>query len=63
MRRYAQVSGAFFTLLAIAQLTRTILGWPVHVAAVTVPVWVSAIAFLVTGSFAVWAFRARHGVV
>ena len=57
MRRYAQVSGAFFGLLAAIQLTRTVLGWPVQVAGVAVPVWVSALAFLVASTLAGWAFR------
>lgn len=57
MRRYAQVSGAFFGLLAAVQLTRAVLGWPVQVAGVAVPVWASALAFLVASTFAVWAFR------
>jgi len=62
MRRYEQVSGAFFSLLALVQLTRLVRGWPVQVATVTVPVWVSAIAFLITGSLAIWAFRAGRAV-
>ena len=37
MRRYEQVSGAFFCLVAAAQLTRVLLGWPVQVADVAVP--------------------------
>ena len=57
MRRYELVSGAFFSLLALAQLTRVAQGWPVQVAAVTVPVRASVLAGLVAGSFAVWAFR------
>ena len=61
MRRYEQVSGAFFSLVAIVQLTRAVVGWPVQVAAITVPVWASVVAFLVTGSFAIWAFRAARG--
>lgn len=61
MRRYKQVSGAFFILIALVQLTRAVLGWPVQVAGVTVPVCASAIAFLVTGSLAIWAFRAQRG--
>jgi hypothetical protein len=61
MRRYEQVSGGLFLLIALAQLTRAVLGWPVQVASVTVPVWASAVAFLVTGSLAIWAFRARRG--
>jgi len=60
MRRYELVSGAFFSLLAILQLTRVVLGWPVRVAAVTVPNWASVLACLVAGSFAVWGFRASR---
>ena len=61
MRRYELVSGAFFSLLAIVQLTRVVMGWPIQVAAVTVPVWASVLACLVAGSLAVWAFRASRG--
>lgn len=62
MRRYEQVSGIFFSILALAQLTRTLLGWPVQVAGFSVPVWCSGVAFLIVGGFAVWAFRSagRH---
>lgn len=59
MRRYVLVSGLFFTLLAAAQLTRFVLQWPVVVAGVTIPVWLSAIAALILAIFAVWAFRVR----
>ncbi len=61
MRRYGQVSGAFFSLVAAAQLTRVLLGWPVRVADVAVPVWASVLAFLVTSALAIWAFRAAKG--
>jgi hypothetical protein len=57
MRRYAQVSGAFLSLLALVQLTRLVLAWPVRVASVDIPVWVSGVALVVVGSLAVWAFR------
>lgn len=57
MRRYEQVSGAFFALIALAQLTRSILGWPAHVGNFAIPVWFSIVAFVVTASLAVWAFR------
>jgi hypothetical protein len=60
MRRYELVSGAFFSLLALVQLTRVAQGWPVQVADVTVPVWASVLAGLVAGSFAVWAFRSSR---
>lgn len=57
MRRYEMVSGIIFTLMAIVQLLRTVLGWPVQIDLFTVPVWFSALAFLVLGGMAVWAFR------
>jgi hypothetical protein len=57
MRRYELVSGILFSIMALVQLTRTLLGWPVQVDGVAVPIWVSGIAFLITGSLAVWAFR------
>jgi hypothetical protein len=62
MQRYVRVSGVFFALLAGVQLTRALLGWPVQVAEVTVPVWVSGLACMIVGSFAVWAWRVTHGV-
>lgn len=62
MRRYELVSGALFTVIAAVQLIRALLGWPVRVDGVDVPVWASGIAFAVTAGLAAWAFRAagRH---
>jgi len=61
VRRYEQVSGAFFCLLAVLQLTRVVLRWPVQVADVAVPLWASVLAFLVVSALAIWAFRAAKG--
>ena len=58
MRRYIQISGIFFALLALVQLTRALSGWPVQVATVAVPIWASGVAFAITASFAAWALRA-----
>jgi len=62
MRRYEQFSGAFFVLLAIVQLSRLLLQWPVTVAGFAVPLWPSAIASVILLGFAIWAFRSysRH---
>lgn len=57
MPRYELVSGIIFTFIALAQLTRTVLGWPAQVDGFTVPVWWSGVAFLITGTMAIWAFR------
>ena len=60
MRRYEQVSGAFFCLLAAVQLTRIVLHWPVQVADVAVPLWASILALVVAATLAIWAFRAAN---
>ena len=57
MRRYELVSGIFFSIVALAQLTRTLLAWSVQVAGFVVPVWFSGVAFLIVGGLAIWAFR------
>jgi hypothetical protein len=60
MPRYELVSGIIFSVMAIVQLTRTVLGWPVQVDLFTVPVWLSGVAFLITGAMAIWAFRSAR---
>ncbi|MEX2110180.1 MAG: hypothetical protein WD802_06235 [Gemmatimonadaceae bacterium] len=57
MRNYERFSGVVFTLLAIVQVTRLLLQWPVTVAGFDVPLWPSAIAAILLLSFAIWAFR------
>jgi hypothetical protein len=59
MHRYVVVSGLFLALLACMQLLRLGLGWRVTVAGVEIPLWASAVAALIAGSLAVWAFRVR----
>lgn len=54
---YIVVSGALFGVIALLQLLRAFSEWPVQVASLTIPVWLSWIAALVTGSLAVWAFN------
>lgn len=61
MRHYEQISATLFALVALAQLTRSILGWPAQIASVSIPVWVSVVAFIVTGSMSIWGFRATRG--
>ena len=57
MHRYEKVSGVFFGLLAAVQLMRLLFRWPVQVASVSVPLWASALAVVITGVLATWAFR------
>jgi hypothetical protein len=58
--RYESVSGTVFSLVAVAQLVRATLALPAQVGGVTIPVWLSFIAFAVTGSLAIWAFRSAR---
>lgn len=62
MRRYEMVSGVFFGLLATGQLARLLFRWPAQVASVSVPLWVSALAVVITGALATWAFRTASKV-
>ena len=55
--RYEHVSGLLFALISVAQLTRAVLAVPAQIGTVPIPIWVSVVAFFVTGSLSVWAFR------
>jgi hypothetical protein len=59
MHRYVLVSGLFLVLLTCVQVLRLILRWRVTVAGVEIPLWPSAVAALIAGSLAIWAFRVR----
>ena len=50
-------SVAFFSLIALLQLLRFTLGWEVTVNGVTIPVWVSGIAFVIAAGLAVMIWR------
>jgi hypothetical protein len=57
MRRYVLVSGIFLSVLTVVQLLRVVMRWPVTVAGMSIPTWVSLIAAAVLGTLAIWAFR------
>jgi hypothetical protein len=59
MRRYLLLSGLLFGLISLIQLVRAVVGVPIVVYGVDIPRWPSGLAFLITGSLAVWAFRLR----
>jgi len=46
-----------FSLIALLQLLRFGLGWEVAVNGVTVPVWVSGIAFVIAAGLALMVWR------
>jgi hypothetical protein len=61
MIRYEQVSGVVFALIAVAQLARAVLRVPAQVGTVAVPIWLSFVAFAVSATLAIWAFRTPRG--
>ncbi|HEV8675536.1 MAG TPA: hypothetical protein VGX21_15925 [Methylomirabilota bacterium] len=56
-KRYAVVSGVFFTLISLLQFVRALNQWPAQIGSWQVPVLLSWVAGVVTAAFAVWAFR------
>jgi hypothetical protein len=48
---------ALLSLVAVAQLLRFSFGWEVTIDGVTVPVWVSAIAFVIAGGLALMMWK------
>ena len=57
MQRFLIVAGVLFAFIAVAWLCRFVLGLPITVNGYAVPLWLSVVPIVVTGSLAVWAFR------
>jgi hypothetical protein len=51
------VAGGIFGLVAVVQIARLALRWPVRIASFEVPLAVSWIALLVAAGLCAWAFR------
>jgi hypothetical protein len=54
---YRTISGLLFGLVALAQGVRAALQLPAQVGSTGIPIWISWVAAVVTGSLCVWAFR------
>lgn len=57
MKPFTVIAVVVFSLIAILQLTRLILGWEVSVNEVHIPAWVSGIAFVIAGGLAAMLWR------
>ena len=57
MKPFTTVAVLVFTLVAIVQLARIVLGWPVTVNGLAIPIWASVIALIVAGGLAVMVWR------
>ena len=62
MKPFTTIAVVLFALIAVLQLLRFILGWEITVNGLIVPVWLSAIAFVITAGLAIMVWReARSG--
>jgi len=52
-----QVAGAVFGLMALAQLLRLVIRPDVFVASHMVPLWPSALAFVILGGLSLWMWK------
>jgi hypothetical protein len=57
MKPFSAIAVVVFVLVALAQLLRLVLGWPVVVNGINIPLWASAIACLVAAGLAVMVWR------
>lgn len=57
---YARLAAVIFAIIAVLQLLRAILGWPVTVDATSIPVWASWIACVVAAVLAWLGFSASR---
>jgi hypothetical protein len=56
-RPFTIIAVALFSLIALLQLLRFSLGWEITVNGVSVPVWASGVAFVITAGLAVMVWR------
>ena len=57
MKPFTSIAVAIFSLVALLQLVRVLLGWEVVVGGVQIPFWASLVAFAVAGGLAVLVWR------
>ena len=57
MKPFTTMSAVLLALIAVLHLLRFILGWEVSVNGLTVPVWLSAIAFVITAGLAIMVWK------
>ena len=60
MKPFTTIGVLLLALAAVVQLLRFLLGWPVSINGVSIPLWLSAVAFVVIGGIAVMAWRERR---
>ena len=59
-KSYSLLAAAIFTVVAVVQLSRTVMGFQLMVGSHAIPVWASGLAFLVAGVLAWLGFSAAR---
>ena len=57
MKPFTLIAAVVFALVALLQLVRFVLEWPVVINGINIPLWASVIAFLVATGLAVMVWR------
>jgi hypothetical protein len=60
MKPFTTIAVVVFSLVALLQLFRVILGWEVTVNGIAIPIWASVIAFVVAAALATMLWREAH---
>ena len=61
MKPFTSVAVLMLALIALLQLIRFVLGWPVVINTIAVPLWFSAAAFVVLAGLAAMVWREHKG--
>jgi len=57
VKPFTTIAVVVFSLVALLQLLRVVSGWEVTVNGIAIPIWASAVAFLVAAALAVMLWR------
>lgn len=57
MKPFTALAILVFTLVAVLQLIRVLMGWGVEIDDFSVPMWASGVAFFVAGGLAIMLWR------
>jgi hypothetical protein len=60
MKPFTTIAAVVFAFVALLQLLRVMLAWPVSINGIVVPVWASAIAFVIAAGLSVMLWRERR---
>ena len=57
---FTLVAVVVFSIVALLQLLRLLLGWEITINAITIPLWASGVAFVVAAGLAAMVWRERR---